>query len=236
MKRFFPLSILLIFTACSNQTQTHHYNGEKLTQEKCAACHNLDMPPKTSDTEKAPPLYTVTVHLKEWMAEGANPSDVESKFTSFVKSYVIYPDRDNSYCTKEMLDKYGLMPSQKGNVTEEELDAIAQYIFNRYDQMKLLEIMQEHAKIAAMPPAEQVLAIKDCKMCHVAAGGKIAPTFAQIGKKYQTQGTVPIIKAITHGSKGAWPQYTIPMRAYTDLTPKQLEGIAKYILSKGKKK
>jgi len=229
MKPFFLVCITLLFTGCSMQKHSGNLDGEKLTETKCAKCHNLDMPPKTSEKELAPPLYTVTVHLKDWMKVD-NPSELRGKFTSFVQSYVIHPDRENAYCNKESLDTYGVMPAQKGNVTEEELGAIAHHIFDRYDQMKMLEILKEKAKIDALPPAQQVLATKDCKMCHIAAAGKIAPSFAQIGKKYAKEGIAPIKHAILHGSKGAWPKYTIPMRAYTDLTPVQLDGIAKFIL------
>ena len=229
MKILFFLSLVMLLVGCG--TQEHHatLDGHALAEQKCAQCHNLAMPPQTSDKELAPPLYTVTVHLKDWMKVN-NPSELRGKFTSFVKSYVVNPQRDRSYCNKESLDKYGLMPSQKGKVTQEELEAIAHSIFDTYDQMKLLEIMQAKAKIEALPPAQQVLALKDCKLCHIAAGGKIAPTFAQIGQKYAHKGTKAIKDAILHGSKGKWPQYTIPMRAYSDLTPVQLEGIAHYIL------
>jgi len=230
MKYLLFLSISLLLTACGQQKHTANLDGEKLTEQKCAKCHNLDMPPKTSDKELAPPLYTVTVHLKDWMKVN-NPSELRGKFTSFVQSYVINPDRSKSYCNKESLETYGVMPSQKGNVTEDELEVIAHHIFDRYDQMKMLEILQEKAKIDALPPAQQVLATKDCKMCHIAAAGKIAPSFAQIGKKYAKEGVAPIKEAILHGSKGEWPQYTIPMRAYTDLTPEQLDGIAHFILT-----
>jgi len=230
MKVILFFTIALLFSGCNLEHHTKRLDGGKLAEQKCAQCHNLDMPPKTSDKELAPPLYTVTVHLKEWM-EVSNPSELRGKFTAFVQAYVIDPDRSKSYCDKESLETYGVMPSQKGKVTEDELEAIAHYIFDTYDQMKMLEILQEKAKIDTLPPAQQVLAIKDCKMCHIAAAGKIAPSFAQIGKKYAKEGSAPIKEAIVHGSKGKWPQYTIPMRAYSDLTPKQLEGIAHYILT-----
>ncbi len=231
MRRFLAIGLVFWLQGCLQEEGSHkRLDGKKLAQQKCAQCHNLEMPPKTSDTELAPPLYTVTVHLKDWM-KVSNPSELRGKFTDFVKSYVIAPDRSKSYCNKESLETYGVMPSQKGKVTEDELEVIAHYAFDTYDQMKMLEILQERAKIEALPPAQQVLATKDCKLCHIATGGKIAPTFAQIGKKYAKEGTAPIKEAIVHGSKGKWPQYTMPMRPYTDLTPAQLEGIANYILT-----
>jgi len=224
----------LLFLGCqdSNSKKTeHHYNGEDLIKQKCSICHNLDIPPKISDSEKAPPMFTVTVHLREWM-KGDSKVDKEANFIEFVKSFVINPSIDKSYCKKEILKKYGLMPSQKGNVTEDELEAIAKYALRTYDQKILMEIMQRKNKIASLPPYKQVLELKNCKFCHINGGGKVAPLFRQIAKKYNhDKKYLKTIKdAIVNGSKGKWSNYHTPMRAYKDLTPKQLDGISRWIL------
>lgn len=224
------LMFALLFSGCGKTEKTHkHYDGEVLIKQKCAACHNLDMPPKISDDEKAPPMYTVTVHLRDWM-KGGTTSEKEANFVAFVQSYVLSPSKEKSYCIKEVLQQYGLMPSQKGNVTKEELGAIARYALSTYDQKKLLEMMKEQNRIAAMKPYEQVLALKDCKLCHINGNGKVGPLFSQIAAKYTINDLNTIKDAIVHGSKGRWPNYHMPMRAYKDLTPKQLDGIAKWIL------
>jgi len=226
--------VALLFSGCGKTEKTQkHYDGKALIQQKCAACHNLDIPPKISDDEKAPPMYTVTVHLRDWM-KGETTSEKEANFIAFVQSYVLSPSKEKSYCIKEVLQKYGLMPSQKGNVTTEELAAIAQYALRTYDQQKLLEMMKEQNRIAAMKPYEQVLALKDCKMCHINGNGKVGPLFSQIAAKYSIDDLDTIKDSIVHGSKGRWPNYHIPMRAYKNLTQKQLDGIAKWILSQKK--
>ena len=134
-------SALLLITGCSQQkkeeTQVSRQEAEKVMQNVCAGCHNLDMPPKTSDDEKAPPLYTVTVHLKDWMKTD-DPSALRDKFISFVPDYVLHPSRKKSYCDPASLKTYGLMPSLKGRVTYAQAKAIAEIIFDRYDQMKML--------------------------------------------------------------------------------------------------
>jgi cytochrome c len=227
---------LLTLTGCgggSTGGESSSFDGAALAKSKCAACHNLEMPPRTSETEKAPPLFTVTVHLKDWM-KGDNPSELRSKFVEFVTDYVRYPDRKKSYCDPKSLKLYGLMPSQKENVTEAEARAIAGYIFDFYDQKRLMEIRKEQRRIARLAPAQQVLEIKDCRMCHLLGAGKLAPSFAEIGKRYLEKGPEGIEKAIREGSRGAWPAYKVPMRAYPDLTPKQLKGIARWILEQGK--
>jgi cytochrome c len=231
--RVFIVSIFVIlFAGCqSSSTQSNSLDGQMLTNNKCASCHNLDMPPTTSEDEKAPPLFTVTVHLKDWIKVN-NPSELKGKFVTFVKDYVINPSRDKSYCDKKSLDSYGLMPSQKGKVTPQELEAIANYIFDRYDQKALLTYMQERARIAALPLHEQVLETHDCKACHI--NGKAAPTFAQIGERYKNGEINKIIESIKNGSKGKWSGYVLPMRGYKDISQKKLEAIAKWIIKEAK--
>jgi len=230
-KTFLYCIAILSLVGC-NSSKNHKPIGdvEKLTVQKCSACHNLDMPPTIVDDEKAPPLYTVTVHLKEWMKTN-NPSELKSKFVNFAKDYVINPSLDKSYCTKEALKKYGIMPSQKGNVTEDEVEAIASYIFDKYDQEKLLKIMQEKARIAALPLYQQVLETHDCKMCHNPLNTKTAPSYSMIAKRYDNNATDILKNSITNGSRGKWKGYMLPMRAYKDISPKQLDALVKWILN-----
>jgi len=231
-KVFVLTSALLLIAGCGHQetkeTQVSRQEAEKVMQHVCAECHNLDMPPKTSDDEKAPPLYTVTVHLKDWMKTD-DPSALRDKFISFVPDYVLHPSRKKSYCDPASLKVYGLMPSLDGQVTYAQAKAIAEIIFDRYDQMKMLALMKERNRLAALPPYRQVLETKDCRLCHIQGKGKLAPGFDEIGRKYGVQGIEKIKEAILNGSHGKWPAYHAPMRAYKDLTPKQLDGITQWI-------
>ncbi len=236
MIRSFTLTLFLLFlgTGCQQQQgSTRHYDGEKLAREKCSRCHNLDMPPKTSDHEAAPPLYTVTVHLKDWM-KTPTPDAQRQKFIDFVADYVLHPSRDKSYCDPKSLELYGLMPSQKGKVTPEQLRAIAAWIYDHYDQMAMLRIMKERNRLAAMPPWKQVLETRDCRSCHILGAGKLAPSFPRIARRYadDPDAEKKIRDAILHGSRGKWPAFHVPMRAYDDLTPQQLEGITRWILDR----
>jgi cytochrome c len=208
-------------------------DGEVLAKAKCSSCHNLDIPPKTSEGEKAPPLYTVTVHLKDWI-KADTTAEKRSKFIDFVSTYGLSPSLKTSYCDKKSLKQYGLMPSLKGKATKSEIAAIAAWAFDTYDQMAMLKIMKERNRIAAMPPYKQVLETHDCRLCHILGNGKLAPTFTQIGQKYGPDGIEQIKTGITHGSRGKWPGFHTPMRAYRDLTDKQLSGIATWIANGAK--
>ena len=230
MRSFIAIALTILICGCGNSKSSKNYNGEELTINKCSSCHNLDMPPKTSEDEKAPPLFTVTVHLKDWI-EVNNPSELKAKFVDFVKDYVINPSLDKAYCDKKSLKSYGLMPSQKGKVTKDELEAIANYIYDRYDQKYLLEYMKEKARIATLPLHEQVLETHDCKACHF--NKRVAPTFAQIGKRYANN-KEHIKESILNGSKGRWSGFSLPMRGYKDIPKKQLDALAEWIIKEGK--
>jgi len=226
------LYTLLTLTGC-NESKEHkkpqiHYDAKSLLESKCASCHDLNMPPHTSEEEKAPPMYTITVHLKDWIKSDTE-TEKQQKFISFLRTYVLHPSKEISYCDEKSLAQYGLMPSQKGQVRGEEVAAIAAYIYQRYDQKKMLEIVQERNRIARLPAYQQVLEGYDCKYCHLNGNGKLAPTFVQISQKYGKTGVAQIKESIQHGSKGKWEGFYTPMKPYPDLTPKQLEGISRWI-------
>ena len=221
--------LLILFSGCNESKKTQqHYDAKALLESKCASCHDLHMPPQTSEDEKAPPMYTITVHLKDWIKSDTD-TEKRQKFINFLQTYVLHPSKDISYCDEKSLAQYGLMPSQEGHVNRDEIAAIAAYIFREYDQMEMLRLTQERNRIAALPPYQQVLESYDCKYCHIHGNGKLAPTFAQIGQKYGKNGIAKIKEHIQNGSKGEWPTYHTPMRAYPQLTPEQLEGIAAWI-------
>ncbi|WP_292656557.1 c-type cytochrome [Nitratifractor sp.] len=243
MSKLLPLLVLVLLglNNCSGEKKNHEaalspVQVDELLHRVCARCHNLDMPPKTSDDEKAPPLYTVTVHLKDWMKED-DPSVLRAKFIDFVADYVIHPSRKKSYCDPASLKLYGVMPSLQGQITPAQARAVAATIFDRYDQMAMLAAVKERNRLARLPAWQQVLETRDCRLCHIQGKGRLAPGFEEIARKYarnKTASLKKIEKAITEGSRGAWPKYHTPMRAYKGLTPQQLEGISRWILQQQK--
>ena len=224
---------IFLLTACSTNSDDNSYeslDGKSLAKAKCSACHNLDFPAKTSDHEKAPPFYTLVHHIKQAL-EADSDYERKMKFIDFVSEYPLNPSAEKSFCDKESLKFYGLMPSQKGKVTKNELKAIASYAYVKYDQKKLLAIMLEQSRLAKLPLHEQDLEKYKCKSCHSYGGGKVGPLFKQIAKKYKndSNATAKIVDAIKHGSKGKW-HLVAPMKAYPNVTDKQLKATAKWIL------
>jgi hypothetical protein len=49
--------------------------------------------------------------------------------TEFVKDYVYYPDKQKSVCIPEVIRQFDTMAPMKGKISEEELDAVSEWIY-----------------------------------------------------------------------------------------------------------
>ena len=231
--QFYALFFVLILAGCFEKADDKPkttLNGAGLIKEKCAKCHNLDMPPKSFENERAPSMMAVTFHLKDFI-KGSTPADHEQKVVSFIKDYVMDPSRDKSYCDKQSLDSYGVMPSQKGNVTLDELEAIARYMYHHYDNKKLLKIMQEKQRWARMSIQERVEEKYRCQNCHDKSKDKVAPSFEKIAKRYDKKDKNILINSIKNGSKGKYKGFKIPMPPFKKMSDKEINGMVDWILS-----
>jgi len=199
MRYIYISLILLVLAGCEERANNIRYDGRKLLEEKCAMCHNLKMPPSTYEDEKAPPMMAVVFHLKDFM-KIRNDEDKARVFIPFIQDYVISPSAEKSYCDKESLKTYGVMPSQDGNVNKEELKAIALYLYDFYDQQKYLKEMQEKAAFDALPKGEQLVQTNGCFNCHDTEKAKVGPSFKMIAQKDAKE----IIEVIQNGSRGRW--------------------------------
>jgi cytochrome c len=189
------------------------------------------MPPDTYEDEKAPPMMAVVFHLKDFMKITVDDEKF-SKFIPFVQDYVINPSRDKSYCDKESLKTYGVMPSQKGNVTKDELEAIASYMYDFYDQQKYLEQMQAKAAFDALPKGEQIARKNGCFNCHTLNKKGVGPSFSEISKRDAKE----IIDTISNGSHGKWEGFHVMMPAFKiKLTQENIVTLQKWIQEEGKK-
>jgi len=130
MKKIVVGSILLGVFALAN-------NGEALLKTKCASCHTLEIPQmEMMPSFVAPPMDAVLFHMKDAI-QG------EKNLKAFMADYVINPDVSKSVCESNNVAKFGVMPSQKGKVTAEELDAIADYLIATYPREKFVTTLHE---------------------------------------------------------------------------------------------
>ncbi len=115
--------LLLVFGAVSVMAQE---KGSILFEEKCASCHLKQRPSfEEMNTMIAPPVMGVMTHVK--MTKTTKPEAVK-----FIVDYIFEPTSAKALCMKQSIDRFGLMPSQKGNITKEEATFIAGYLYDNY--------------------------------------------------------------------------------------------------------
>ena len=231
MIRLWSVAILFLLALSGCQEEkTIKYDGKALLEQKCASCHNLALPPKTFEDEVAPPMMAVAFHVQNFM-DVTDESLRIPKAVAFVKDYVIAPSKSKSLCDEASLKSYGLMPSQKENVTEGELDAIARYLFVHYTQKNLNESQALINKLNAMPQGEKIALQNNCLTCHRVDKHIVGPSLKEIAKRYKdTPKTIE--NSIYQGSKGKWKDSKKAMMPpFKKLTKQEITVLSKWILS-----
>lgn len=228
-KIIFLLSLLLIFSACNDSSTNKNLDGKKLLESKCASCHNLNMPPVISDDELAPPIMAVSFHVYS-LVKPTDESQRTSKAIGFVTDYIFNPSLEKSFCDKDSLNRYGLMPSQKEKLTEDEAKAIASYMFTHFTQENLTKVQKDQAAYDALSSAEKLAIKHRCLACHGVDKKKAGPSFKDIAKKYENSKN-EMIKSIKNGSKDSWKSSNgAHMPAFDKIDEEELETLSEWIL------
>jgi len=228
--RLFLLILLLFFFNACDEKQRLNLDGKKLIKEKCLSCHNLDLPPKTYEDEKAPPMMAIAFHIK-----GSIKTNDESlriiKAVEFVKDYVIYPSASKSFCDKKSLESYGVMPSQKGEVTEDELQAIAEYMFEHYTQKNLVQAQDIENRLLQMSKGQRIALKNNCLNCHKIDKNFVGPSFQNIANRYKNNMEV-LRQSIKNGSLKKWNGFRgAMMPKFGDkLSDEEIKILVKWIL------
>jgi len=98
--------------------------AEILFDTKCASCHSKTRP-TNMDKVLAPALMGVMRHVKM-----TYPNKDEA--VKFMVDYILEPTKEKAICMPQKIERFGLMPSQKGNVTEAELEKITAWMFDNF--------------------------------------------------------------------------------------------------------
>jgi len=224
------ISLVFYFLGCGESKPHKSYDAKKLIEQKCSSCHNLDLPPTLYEEELAPPMMAVAHHIFN-KVEVKDESLRVSNSVAFVKEYVMAPDVKKSFCDEESLKSYGLMPSQKGNLTLEELDAIANYMFSHFTQENLSHAQEALNKFNAMPKGEQIARKNGCFGCHRVEKSIVGPSFKAIQVKYE-KSPQTLIKSIKEGSRGKWSSAKGVMPAFKKLDEEELKSLSSWILKR----
>lgn len=96
-------------------------SAEALFDAKCAVCH-VKVRPNDTSTLIAPPAMGVMRHVKMQYS-------TKEDALAFMQSYVMKPVRNRAVCSPQSIKRFGIMPSQKGVLTEEELRLISSWMY-----------------------------------------------------------------------------------------------------------
>ena len=115
----------------AKKTQRAISVGEKLFTYNCSSCHTTVIGVNESGGELtnvygAPFAKDVVQKLK---AE----TKTKAKFISFVKDYIEEPSKRKSLYSKRAIKDFGLMPSLKGVMSDEQSTQLADYLYNKYN-------------------------------------------------------------------------------------------------------
>jgi cytochrome c len=125
-----PLILSLIILSLGTATSMAQEKGSTLFEEKCAACHVKQRPAyEEMKNLIAPPIMGVMTHVKD-----AKATKVEA--VNFIADYIFDPTQAKALCMKQSIERFGLMPSQKGSLTKEEATTIAEFLYDNYGYAK----------------------------------------------------------------------------------------------------
>jgi mono/diheme cytochrome c family protein len=138
MKKIFILSSLAAVLGCS---QLYAADGYEVYKSKCSECHieNISKAEvvKNFKEMKAPPMVEVSNQVRNNIVIKDGDDDVHRHVVKlFIKDYIDNPILEKSMCNPMALERFGVMPSQKGKLSEEEKEAVAEWIYDRYQGVK----------------------------------------------------------------------------------------------------
>jgi hypothetical protein len=121
------IATALITTMVLSTVISASQSAEELYDAKCSACHSKTRPTNMSEMV-APPVFGVMRHVKM-----RYPNKKEA--VNFMVDYVLNPTIEKAICMPAKIKRFGLMPSQKGNVTKDELIKISNWMFDNFGGM-----------------------------------------------------------------------------------------------------
>ena len=98
-------------------------NAQELLEKHCTTCHMTSSSTHTkSDKIIAPPMWGVMKKMRE---NFHNDDDA----IKFLVEYSMHPSEDKMIFPEATKKYFGLMPSLKGKVPQEDLETIAKYLY-----------------------------------------------------------------------------------------------------------
>ena len=156
--------------------------GEEVYQKKCASCHEAFIPVETLMENfmeknntllhlKAPSLNQLSFRLKQQIGDPKGDEDMHRmEVGAFIEDYLMYPDKQKSICLPEVIQYFETMPSMKGQLSKEEIEAVSEFLYDYENQLiKEKSIKYEAFDVALKRAAKEnkIIMIKaTSEYCH----------------------------------------------------------------------
>lgn len=131
MKALLTLTLLINFTFA--------IDGYKIYKQKCFSCHAefIEFSKLAQNFEnenrdlklKAPTINQLSYRLKQMIGDSSDEEFHLFEVSEFIKDYTINPDKSKTKCLDIVMKNFEVMPSLKDKISEEELEAVAQWIY-----------------------------------------------------------------------------------------------------------
>ncbi len=114
-----------------------------LFEKKCQMCHASTLPKTPEEQNKmvSPPIAVVmkntVMRIDAELDVGMPESEIRKIAIPFMKDYLCNPDRKKTNCEDISFDRFGMMPSLKGFITEDELDVMLPWVYDRFKPTKV---------------------------------------------------------------------------------------------------
>ena len=112
------MMMVAIIGSSASALSAGEMDGKQLFANKCAVCHSMTKPADESKVV-APPARGVMFHMGEAF-------DSNEKIKAHIEDFVLAPSKEKAIC--KSVRRFGVMPSQKGAVSKEELTVIADWM------------------------------------------------------------------------------------------------------------
>lgn len=150
------LSVSAILFSCQTQQKPEVSKqeinfGYQVYKKTCSACHWESVTPQQIEKIKktvmaggrppfgAPPMAEVSARVKKFY-----PS--EKEFVAFVKDYITNPSKDKGVCLPMAFKVFGTMPPIGKGLSEEEKEAVAKWLYHRFNISWEEFMKREHHK------------------------------------------------------------------------------------------
>jgi Spy/CpxP family protein refolding chaperone len=198
----------LVFSATLFASGTQ--SAEQLFDAKCSACHVKTRPADRSSLI-APPAMGVMRHVKEHYG-------TKDAAVAFIADYVLNPQRSKAVCMAKSIDRFGLMPSQKGAVTEAEARIIAGWMYDNFPPKSMMGKSCRGSKGQGMQKGRGMQKGKGMQKGMQAKAGRNGP--GSKGKKGKKASPFLITKGLPHLTGMLMQHWDDPALG---LTPEQKE-------------